>query len=513
MNSVYAPGNTRAREDLRQASTALVYLSLLSALLLATYWPSWTITPYADDFLLLIAVEAGIGGGAYAGQFMFRPLELLVLQLSYALTDGPGLARAISFVAFLASIALVFRLAMQIAPQLPALPFVATAVFACHPVNVATVAQIDTVSQDLATLTVLGAFAWYLLGPRHRPALYHGAGAALIVLALLSKEVVVGTMFALPGAVAMVDLWARSQPWPTVARRALAIGGVVLALFLIYLGLRGLAGAVLLVEEDYHRYTFASGPLNTLKNVVLLLGSAAWLGSTLDVFLTGDPLRRALSALVSLAVNGLAVAGLLVILRDFCQGLAERRSLVMIGAVALMLLASLFPVALTGWPSEVHSFLPVPFYALLVTFFALRGGAALAGCLRLSPRRAGALGLAALVLVGAWMLVGVRHKLDHAAAVSARSEAFLEQITAWYRTVDPAQGVRSGCVEEVAPPARVYSVYAMPSYALLQPIADWLNHRMGPRLLLPVVPDTVEDCGVVIEVDGSSLRLHESGTP
>jgi hypothetical protein len=513
MNSVYAPGNTHAREDLRQTSLSLVYLSLLSALLLAVYWPSWTIAPYADDFLLLIAVEAGIGGGAYAGQFMFRPLELLVLQLSYGLTGGPGLARAISFAAFLASIALVFRLGMRIAPQLPALPFAASALFACHPVNVATVAQIDTVSQDFATLAVLGAFAWYLLGPRHRALVYHGAGAALVVLALLSKEVVVGAIFALPLAVAMVDLWARAQPWPVVARRAAVIGGIVAALFLVYLALRGLAGAVLLVEEDYHRYTFDRGPLNTLKNVVLLLGSAAWLGSTLDLFLGADPLRRALSALVSLAVNGLALAGLLLTLNDVRRGSALPRPLVMIGAVAVMLMASLFPVALTGWPSEVHSFLPVPFSALLVTFFALRGGAALADHMRLSPRRAGALGLAGLVVVGAWMVVGVRDKLHHAAAVSARSEAFLEQMTAWYGTVDPAKGARSGCVEEVAPPARVYSVYAMPSYALLQPIADWLNHRLGPRLLLPVVPDAVEDCGVIIEVDGSSLRLHEPGTP
>jgi hypothetical protein len=495
---------------MRAKSAVLIYLAVLSTVLLAVYWPSWNIEAYSDDLSLLIAVDEGIAGGAYAGEPMFRPLELFVLQLSYGLTGSAGLARAINFAAFVVSIGLVFRLALHLAPHAPAVPFLAAALFACHPVNVATVAQIDTVSQNLATLTVLGAFAWYLLAPQERPLLYHAGGAALAGLALLSKEVVVGPIFALPLALALVDLFARAQPAPAALRRGLVILAAMALIFIAYLGMRTLAGAVLVAEEDAPRYSLGRDPLAVVKNVALLLGSTAWLGSTIDLFLTGDPWRRAASAAASLAVNGLALAGLVLMLRDLCRGILGRAEAVMMGAVTLMMLSTVFPVALIGWPSEVHSFLPVPFYSLLVAVLAVRGGAALAATLRLPPRRAAALGLVGLLLVCAWMLVGVRQKIEYAAGVSARSEVFLEQMTAWYRSADTMPGMANACV--LAPPERVYSIYAMSSYSLLQPIVDWLNHRLGPRLHLPVLPQMVVDCRVVIEVDGRELRLYEVGT-
>lgn len=498
-----------ARGHLGARWVPLIYIGFLGILLLAIYHPAWQISPYADDFTVMRAAETGIANGAYAGQYMFRPLELFIVQLSLFLQGNPQLVKVVSLAAFLLSVVLLFWLAVRVRPSDLALPLIATGLFACHSIPVSAVTQIDTVSQQLATLATLAVFGWYLFGPQARPLRYHAVGAGLMLLALTSKEVSVGAVLALPVALALADLLSGSRSLVAVRNRAIIMAATAGVVFAIYMGLRYWAGSILFVDDGLERYTLLeNGPANVLKNVVLLLGAVSYMGSTLEVFLLEDPLRIAASVALTIAFNGLAVLGLLATLRDLRAQRAERAELAPVVAAGVMLGASLFPIAITGWPSELHAYLPAPFYALVAAFFALRGWRALRDRLRVTPRVMNRAGIAAFAAGCCWLLLGASEKVAWSAAVGARSQAFYEQLTAWYLEEDaPAESALACLVEDE--PGPVYSVFAMSTYSLVQPMVGWLNSLHGPRLVMPATPPAAtEDCRVLIEVAGTVLRLR-----
>lgn len=478
---------------------------MLAVVLLAVYAPGWHLAPYADDLMVMIAAEVGITGGAYADEIMFRPLELFVLGLSFILTGTPELAKLANFAGLLLTAGMLFWLGRRLDPASRALPVVLAALFACHPGNVIAVSEIDTVSQQYATVCVVAVFAWYLFGPRQRPVGYHAVGAGLALLALLSKEAAVGAVFALPVAAAVVDLLGRAEPLRPTLRRALLALGCLSLVFAIYMGLRWAAGATLVADPQYPRY--ALDPFNLVRNAILLLGSVAYLGSTLEVFVLRAPWRVVVSGLLTLGVLGLAALGALGLLRE--RRTVARRPAAVLGAACVMIVASLFPVALIGWPGELHGYLPRPFYTLVVGVLAVRGVAAIARRASLSGRAGAMLAGAGVVTLAGWMLFGVSEKLAYAAQPAARSEAFLAQMTAWYAARSTlAEPVVTCVLDTEASETPVYSVYTPRSYSLVQPIADWLNHRHGRWLDLPPFPAPLESCRLVIEVEGDRLALR-----
>lgn len=500
-----------ARANLGARWASLIYIGLLGIVLLAVYRPAWQIPPHADDFTLMMGALGGMTGGAYEGEYAFRPLELLFVQLSFFLQGDPQLAKVVSFAAFLLSIALLFWLAHRMQPSDVALPFVATGLFACHSINALAITHIDTLSQQLATLAALAMFAWYVFGPDARPARYHLVGAVLVLLALFSKEVSVGVVFALPLAVALVDLFGRSRPLPAVRNRFLIVTATVGLAFALYMGLRYWAGSILVVDDTLERYSLLEGgPLNILKNVVLLLGGVGYLGSTLEVFLLKDPARIAVSVALTLAFNGLALIGLVATVRSLRERQAQPAELAPLAAAGVMLGASLFPIAITGWPSELHAYLPAPFYALVAGFLALRGWRALRQRLSIAPKTLNRAGIVAFAAGCCWLLLGASEKVSWSAAVGARSHAFYQQLSAWYADAPPGRDL--ACVVEDEP-GPVYSVFAMSTYSLVQPMVHWLNYVHGPRLVMPTVPAAPEQCQVLIEVDGAALRVRQPGAP
>lgn len=484
----------------------LTYILGLLVLVILVYWPMWRIEPYADDFGVMALATSG-WERPYAGQHMFRPLELFAVRLSLFLNDDLVSVKAFSLGGFLVTIVILFVIARRLAPHGGALPFVASALFACHPINVSAVIQIDTVSQQFATVAVVTAFAWYLGGPESRGWLYHLVGAFLIAAALFSKEVTIGAVLTLPLAVILGDLFGRSRSWSDIRGKFILMLGYVGALLLIYLALRLSVGAAFFSAEQA-RYAFTLSPTNVMMYAVMVIGASAFIGSTLDLFLVDNPFGAAVSVILSVLFNGLAVFGLFTLLRTRSSWREERFSLSVITAAALLMFASVFPAMLTAWPSELHTYLPLPFYVLVASFLALRGWASLARGFDWSPRLAALSGIAGTAALCIWMLVAINQKLAHAEATGLRSRAFLHQITQWYRESKADPVPVTACFTDSITSQTQYSIFAMKTYSLIHPITLWLNYSYRPWLHMPANPADAHDCQVSIEVAGDRLAYE-----
>lgn len=474
------------------------------------YLPIWTIIPFADDLAIIQGAEVGLFEGGYAGRIQFRPLEVLTIQSSFYLFNSPILVTIISFLGFLFCIGLVFWIARISDRNRPIVAVLAAAFFACHPANVSAIFQVDTISQQLASVFVLCGFAWYTFGPFDHKIKYHCVGAGLSLLALLSKEISAGAILALPLAAVLVQRFVRRSRPRVVAHRCLFSTAITIGLLLTYVSLRALSGATLTVEDG--RYAFSDSPILVLKNAILLLGSMGYLGSTLEIFLLDSPIRLIVSVLLSAAVHVLALLGFVWLLIGHRQGDADRQSLIVMTAVALLLLASLFPAVLIKHVSELYAYLGVPFYSLLLGFFVYRGWERAVCWLALTTGWTRVLGSMFVASCCVWLLLAVSEKLAFAERMGLRSESLSEQIAGWYFEGETPLGSAVSCVATGGEPSKehvYYSVFEMSDQELLRYAHAWVASRHAALVGRKSRHPTADQCQVMIEVgDDGHLRLR-----
>ena len=179
----------------------LVFFAVLSLTLMGLYARALWIGPYGDD-LLRIAHAAVYGFDLQYPFYKFRPIERLLTALNYSVLGlRTSLAVASSVLGLCLSSISVWYVAHFLRPRSVAYPYAASVFFALHSVNVSAVFQIDTVSQQYATVFSLFALYWYLSRSERSVAVYHGAGTGLLLLMLLSKEATAGVAVVLPVAV------------------------------------------------------------------------------------------------------------------------------------------------------------------------------------------------------------------------------------------------------------------------------------------------------------------------
>jgi hypothetical protein len=453
--------------------TDRIGLALFSVVVAILYLPAIDRWIEGDDFRNQIwAVFDRFDIFSNKGRY-FRPVENLVNALNTWLVgpDHNYVNTGFSIAGLILSTWLVMRIARQIFPTSAAYPLLAGGYLALHTLSVSPTVQIDTISQQYATVFSLAALAWFLSPPIRRAALAGVMGAAFCVLALGSKESSLGVVLALPGVVPLLldrstrlqlrSLWPKAirlVPWAAIA-------------VVVYLAGRVAVGTMFWGSTPEGGQELSADPVYALKNAVLLLGPTVYIGSTLDFLPYFQPARLALGAGLSLALLGVALVGATTLLRREGGAPAGSPSVQIVLGLVLLILASLFPVCLfNDYLFELWTYGQLPFASLLLWMLVTVGWGVITRRLTAPAIRwAGAAVVAVIAIV---LVAGVREKVRLAVETGRESRIWYEAAIDAVRASPPGR-VKLCIPREPTATAAVETVAAdRPLASLHSQIAD-----------------------------------------
>ena len=362
--------------------TSALTWAIWTLLIAALYYPTYQIFPYYDDV-------AHVEGAAHYGTSiiredpvpMFRPFERIINGLSWQNPVRPWwhaqpnpfwFAKTSSLLFLLLKVGLVGYLARTVLPERDRLLRLAVPLlYLFHPMHVAAVIKIDTISENLAALValcVVSLLARLAMLPRESCtsrllSFYVFAAAMLTLVGMLSKEAYFGMAAATPLLIAIAVAG--------VPRRKLAFTFASSALLTallaaLYFGLRRLEGYQL-GGYKAGRYHLTFG-INVLINSAASIGASLFPGNTMKIFAGFDFFY------VLLAV-GLILAILLLYWRSYFAFIAQactgRILAIPNGRILLLALLATFASLLPGCMvseliSENQTESTIPFVILLV---------------------------------------------------------------------------------------------------------------------------------------------------
>jgi hypothetical protein len=351
----------------------------------------------------------------------FRPLENLVNAANTWLLgpDRNALNFFVALFGLVASAHFVMRLARRVYPESRTYPFLAGGYFALNSLAVGSVIQMDTISQQYATVFTLAACTWMMNEPPSRSRTHLVVTTLLLLLALSSKESALAVVAVLP--LVMVLLQRPNRPFPLMSRTEI-VGrlGITLLAFGIYIAARIAIGTKGWGDHGSLNAAIVGDPLHWIKQSIVMLAPLFYIGSTLDLFPWASPLRIGLSVALTSILMLCAGLGIRTLWSDSRAGrIIDRPSLRAPLGLLLLMGATLFPAVVTDHVSETWTYGPLPFASLLFWLLISRGWGALRAKHPAPVWRALAVGY--LCIAAGWMAFGLREKVDLAVAISNTS--------------------------------------------------------------------------------------------
>ena len=413
--------------------------------------------------------------------FFFRPLENFVHAVNLFLVgpDSNLLSLAISMAGILISTCLLFAIARRLAPDRRGYPLLAAGYFAFHSSAVSSVIQIDTISQQYATVFALAALLWSISGPTRGQGVHFVGLVLLWFLCLVSKETSFGLVFACPLAVLFLK-----EICPALERfsiRKLLLLGISASLVALALYLLARSGSDanmtldrLTSMREGTRYRPTFNPIALLQNAFQLTAVTSYLGSTLEVFPSIRWPRVVLSSVMTLIAAAISLWGLLGLVSRR-RGMAEeerRSNRATLLALLLLCGGALVPTIAAGKLSELYSYALLPFVALTLGYLLVLGWEGMPGS-GLAWRAAA---WVAVVLVAIWMAVGVSEKVQRAVRLSDRSR---EIFVALERQIGETSAAKqlTLCPERAGTAGPEYSIFFRSDTALAAQMLPYLSRR------------------------------------
>lgn len=425
----------------------------------------------------------------------FRPLEHFVnaVNLSLVGPDSSALSLSVSLAGILISTCLVLAIARRLFPNRRACSLLAAGYFALHSSAVSAVIQIDTISQQYATVFALFAVSWSISGAARGRSVQFAGLVVLWFLCLVSKETSLGLVFACP--LAVLFLKGTCPRLASMTSRDLLLLGmgasaVALAIYLLARSASeahmGLDRFMSIGAETHYRPSL--DPINVLGNTFQLAAVTSYLGSTLDVFPSLRPLRVVLSSSISLIAGAIGLWGLLGILSPGAQVEEEERRSGRVTLFALLLLygGSLVPTVALGKVSELYTYSQLPFVALILGYLLVMGWERLS----VSGLASRSIAWVAVLLAALWMAVGVEEKVDLAVRLAARSR---EIFIALERQIGetPRAAPLTLCPERDGAAGPEYSIFFRSDTALAVQMIPYLSQRHPER---QIRMESTRDC-------------------
>jgi len=438
-----------------------------------------------DDFF---KYERSINHGfdIFRGEdFFFRPLENFVHAVNLFLVgpDSNVLSLAVSMAGILISTCLLFAIARRLSPDRRGYPLLAAGYFALHSSAVSSVIQIDTISQQYATVFALGALLWSISGPARGQGAQFAGLVILWFLCLVSKETSFGLVFACPLAVLFIK--GTCPALERFSNRKLLLLGMsasAVALALYFLARSGSEANMALDRimsiQEGTRYRPTVNPIAVLENAFQLAAVTSYLGSTLDVFPNLRLPRVALSSSMTLIAAAISLWGLLgLVSRRHGMAAEERRSgRATLAALLLLCGGSMVPTIALGKLSELYSYALLPFVALILGYLLVVGWERSSGS-GLAWRVAAWL---AVVLAAIWMAVGVMEKVERAVRLSERSREIFIALERQIGETPPGEQLTL-CPERAGTAGPEYSIFFRSDTALAAQMVPYLSRRHPER--------------------------------
>ncbi len=486
------PGDRRARRSPSRESLLLAGILTCVSLLYAPALRRWV---QGDDFSKYWWANQYRFDLLQGENPFFRPLEHFVnaVNLSLVGPDSSALSLGVSLAGLLISTCLVFAIARRLSPDRRAFPLLAAGYFALHSSAVSAVIQIDTISQQYATVFALFAVSWSISGAARGRSVHFAGLVVLWFFCLVSKETSLGLVFACPLAVLFVK-----GTCPRLARmtsRDLLVLGLCAsaAALAIYLLARSASDAnmalerIMSVREGTH-YRPSFDPINVLRNTFQLAAATSYLGSTLDLFPSLRLLRVVLSLSMTLIAGAIGLWGLLGLLSPGAHVEAEQRRSGRAILFALLVLygGSLVPTIALGKVSELYAYSQLPFVALILGYLLVLGWE------RLPVSGLGARSAAWVAVLSAalWMAVGVEEKVDLAVRNAARSRQIFVALERQIGEMPRAEPLIL-CPERAGAAGPEYSIFYRSDTALAVQMIPYLSWRHPER---QIRMESTRDC-------------------
>jgi hypothetical protein len=486
-----------------------VPLSALVLALLVLYRPmfsSWAVYDDAGNVRFgLVDPLAGSIREACAGNIFFRPLERLVNLVDVQWLGYRSLlvSHSVSFVAFVACILAVYRLTRFVEPGSVAAAYLAAALLGGASVSTMSVIEIDTVSQQFATLFSL-AFLILLLSPRPTtPRLVLAFACAL--LALLSKESSPGLVAGIPVAAAGLRL-GRVPTAPAAERRRVLFGcGAVVVAFALYALLRVGVAHVAFFHAGEARYQFQVSIWRCLKNFAMFSGGMLYAGSTLDLFPSVVPWRVVVSLGLSLGLYVVCALGWYDLLVR--RGGAGSFTLRSASALVFLWCCGTFPAILTDHVSEHYVYGSLPYYAVLV------GVGFAAGVRRTSVavnlRFASGMCATLLAAMFTWHAFGVREKIGITERLGRVTLSYVDETAGFFRALRSTNVRMCWRGRDDVAEVPSYGTLFLSNRNLFDPYAWKLAASLtGKVATLEPLDAGADDCSVRVGFDGNRLHLE-----
>ena len=470
------------------------YFAGLVGLAAWLYWPSLSFWAVNDDFAYLLASVPPDHGNNHAQIYTtFRPLERLViwLNLRFFGDDSLVFSQIISLIGFLLCLWCVYDLSRFCCRRARWTPWIAAMFFACSPISVASVIQIDTLSQQYASVFTLLSCRFLLKSATIWP------GLLAMFLAMLSKETAFGVLAALPAAALLLQ-----APQPRASRKKLfATYAGAAALFGIYLLLR----IILKIPFNYpghHRYDFSFSPQHLVKNGIFFFGNLVYMGTSLDIF----PSIHSVRLLISIAFTVVIALILGIGMRNLLQSPFSPRPFL---GLILLMMAGFFPVGLLKSVSELYCYSAVPFWAMIVGMLAGQTLERFGDIMR-SRRILSIAFMAYTLLLCSWMLRGSREKLAFRAELSRKSRQYFAETAAFLNTLPDEPALLCWNEPSLASQPR-YSVFIMPdNYLLNYEVVHFAAYVLGKPIRMPTADMKNYRCDYEIRLAHDKLAFAPS---
>ena len=353
------PSSTRYQAVFKLADKRWFVFFVFAFLSLLLYGSSLSSWGAADD---LNHIRAALEYASPLKDF-FRPIEWSVNRLDIAWLGYQNLAlsRWFNLLGFWITIASLYTLGRIIWPSSAIPSLFAAMLLVVSSQSTLAVIQIDTISQQYATVFALLFLLSLLVASQRKSPGLRLVAYVFAFLALLSKETAPGLVAAVPLAVALIGWDKNVYTSTTQAFRVLFTNYLGVAFTaLLYASLR-LAFGYGFSDTDSAVYDLVLSVGRVSKNLMFYAADLFYSGgSTLDIFPQLKLWRVGISSAFSIV---LLAAVLITIIRAVLKKSVAALSLL---ALSLLIFAGSFPAVLTRQVSELYIYSSLPFFALLL---------------------------------------------------------------------------------------------------------------------------------------------------
>jgi hypothetical protein len=315
--------------------------------------------PLRDEMRHIADIVSSSGVRRYIGHPpMVRPFERIIniINLNISDMEHNSFSHFVNYAGFLSSIVLVFDITKRIFKDRLEFAMLAGLLFVTHPVNVASVYRIDTISQQYATVFSLLFFRWLLINNDKNAYTFCRTVFLFSILIVLSKETALGRLIGLPFCAYLIrHIIGSGSP-----RKQLVNGTfTVLIVVSLYLITRQLyAGYMHFTYANRYHLDFSISSIS--NNIILFCGSLGYMGNTVNAFLFRERTTVMVDAILTFVVFGVTMVGFYILIKQH-----DRTNTYIVFSMLLLIFFGTIPVVLITKINELYSYGASPYFSIL----------------------------------------------------------------------------------------------------------------------------------------------------